>query len=48
LHRIEVLMRKIRWCSSTAFTMASPSPMVRLMGFSHKTSLPALAAATAM
>ena len=38
-------MRKIRlWCA-TAFTTASPSAIVRVIGFSHQMSLPASAAA---
>ncbi len=38
-------MRPFRW---TASTTARPSAIVRVMGFSHQTSLPASAAATEM
>ena len=38
----------MRLCFSTALTIAMPSPMVRLIGFSHQMSFPALAASMAM
>ena len=48
LNRNQVFRRKMRPWRFTSSTTRTPSPIVRVIGFSHQMSLPARAASTAI